>query len=156
MALVCEESVSGVTVGTAPTPTDVPNRLRGWATFGLPHSLVFSPSIDWRTGFPYSALDVYRHYVGTPYSQRFPNYFTVDVTVYKTFDLKERKADLGLQFFNVTSHFNPRDVIPVTESSQFGSFTNSFGVTLGAIALRHRDRFQHRLDFLALLFEPRR
>jgi hypothetical protein len=69
--------------------------------------------------------------VGTPKSERFPNHFAVDATVYKTFDLRAHKADLGLQFFNVTSHFNPRDVISVTESAQFGTFTNSFGLTLG-------------------------
>jgi hypothetical protein len=117
--------------GTAVTPTDVPHRLRGWATFGLPSSIVVSPSIDWRTGFPYSVLDVYRHYVGSPYSERFPNYFDVDVTIYKTFEFREHQANLGLQLFNVTSHFNPRDVIAVTESAEFRTFTNSFGVTLG-------------------------
>ena len=117
--------------GIAATPTDVPHRLRGWATFGLPNSIVVSPSVDWRTGFPYSVQDVYRHYVGQPNSERFPNHFGVDVTVYKTFELGDHKADLGMQFFNVTSHFNPRDVISVTESSQFGTFTNSFGLTLG-------------------------
>lgn len=117
--------------GRAPTSTDVPHRLRGWSTLGLPRNIVLSPSIDWRTGFPYSVQDVYRNYIGEPNRERFPNYFTVDVTLYKTFDLRSHKADLGLQFFNVTSHFNPRDVISVTESSQFGTFTNSFGLTLG-------------------------
>ena len=117
--------------GRAATPTDVPHRLNGWATFGLPSKMVISPSIDWRTGFPYSVQDVYRHYAGAPNSERFPAYFTVDVTVYKTFEFREHKADLGMQFFNLTSHFNPRDVISVTESEQFGTFTNSFGLTLG-------------------------
>jgi hypothetical protein len=117
--------------GTAPTSTDVPHRVRGWATFGLISNIVVSPSVDWRTGFPYSVQDVYRHYVGEPNSERFPDYFAADVTVYKTFDIRSHKADLGLQFFNVTSHFNPRDVIAVNESSQFGTLTNSFGLTLG-------------------------
>jgi hypothetical protein len=31
----------------------------------------------------------------------------------------------------VTSHFNPRDVISVVGSPQYGTFTNSFGITLG-------------------------
>jgi hypothetical protein len=117
--------------GMAPTTTDVPHRLRGWATFGLVRNIVVSPSVDWRTGFPYSVQDVYRHYVGEPNGERFPNYFAADVTVYKTFEFGAHKADLGLQFFNVTSHFNPRDVIAVNESSQFGTLTNSFGLTLG-------------------------
>jgi hypothetical protein len=36
-----------------------------------------------------------------------------------------------MQFFNVTSHFNPRDVIAVTGTPQFGQLSNSFGITLG-------------------------
>jgi hypothetical protein len=117
--------------GTTLTQTDVPHRLRGWATFGLPRAVVVSPSIDWRTGFPHSVQDVLRHYVGEPNSARFPDYFAVDLTVYKTFDLFARKLDLGLQFFNATSHFNPRDVMTVIDSPRFGTFTNSFGVTFG-------------------------
>ena len=117
--------------GTALTATDVPHRLRGWATFGLVSNIVVSPSVDWRTGFPYSVQDVYRHYVGEPNSERFPAYFAADVTVYKTFEFRAHKADLGMQFFNVTSHFNPRDVIAVNESALFGGLTNSFGLTLG-------------------------
>ena len=38
-------------------------------------------------------------------SQRFPTYFSLDVTAFKTFDLFGRKIDLGLQVFNLTKHF---------------------------------------------------
>ena len=107
------------------------DRLRSRPPGEVRLEMVISPSIDWRTGFPYSVQDVYPHYAGAPNSKRFPAYFTVDVTVYKTFEFREHKADLGMQFFNLTSHFNPRDVISVTESEQFGTFTNSFGLTLG-------------------------
>jgi hypothetical protein len=117
--------------GQAPTTTDTPHRLRSWATFQFPHEIVVSPAVEWRTGFPYSLVDIYRHYVGDPNSQRFPAHFALDVTTFKTFDIFDRKWDLGLQFFNLTGHFNPRDVIAVTGTPQFGTFTNSFGVTLG-------------------------
>lgn len=117
--------------GDAPTPGDVPHRLRGWATFGLPRRVVVSPAIEWRTGFPYSVLDLARFYADAPNNARFPNYFSLDVTVFKTFDIFGRSADLGLQVFNITNHFNPRDVIPVEGSSRFQSFSNAFGTTLG-------------------------
>jgi Carboxypeptidase regulatory-like domain len=117
--------------GVVPMPTDVPHRLRGWATFQFPHEIVVSPAIDWRSGFPYSVFDVYRHYVGEANSERFPTYFSLDVTTFKTFDIIGRKWDLGLQFFNLTGHFNPRDVISVAGTPQFGEFSNSFGLTLG-------------------------
>ena len=113
------------------TQSDVPDRLRAWATFGLPRRVVVSPSVDWRTGFPYSDQDLYRHYVGEPNSARFPTYFAVDLTAFKTFDLFGRKMDLGLQVFNLTDHFNPRDVISVVQSSRYGELTNNPGITFG-------------------------
>jgi hypothetical protein len=109
---------------------DVPHRLRGWATFSLPQRIVVSPAIEWRTGFPYSSLTIFQHYAEPPNSQRFPNYFSTDLTVFKTFDLFGRKADLGLQFFNFTSHKNPRDVIAVVDSPQYQQFAETFGITL--------------------------
>ena len=119
------------TAGQAPLPTDTPHRLRSWATFQFPHEIVVSPAVEWRTGFPYSLYDTYRHFVGDPNSQRFPDYFALDLTTFKTFDIFSRKWDLGLQFFNLTGHFNPRDVISVVNTPRFGEFSNSFGVTLG-------------------------
>jgi hypothetical protein len=115
---------------SAPIAADVPHRLRGWATFSLPLRAVVSPAVEWRTGFPYSVSDVYEHFSEPPNSERFPNYFSADVTIFKTFDLFSRKMDLGMQFFNVTSHFNPRDVVSVVDSPRFQNFSNSFGVTL--------------------------
>jgi hypothetical protein len=118
--------------GAAAMPTDTPHRLRSWATFQFPREIVVSPAVEWRTGFPYSNFDLYRHYInGEANTERFPNYFSLDITAFKTFDILNRKWDLGLQFFNVTSHFNPRDVIAVMGSPKFGTFTNSFGITLG-------------------------
>ena len=114
----------------AATPANVPHRVRSWATFSLPDSIVISPSVEWRTGFPFSALDVYQHYAEAPNRQRFPAYFSADVTAFKTFDVFGRKMDLGLQFFNLTAHSNPRDVIAVVDSPRYHEFSSTFGLTL--------------------------
>lgn len=114
----------------APTAADVPHRFRGWGTFSLPRRSVLSPAIEWRTGFPYSVRDVFQHLTEGRNSRRFPTYFSVDVTAFKTFDFLGRKADLGLQLFNVTSHDNFRDVISVIGSPRYGEFSNTFGVTI--------------------------
>ncbi|HMB82278.1 MAG TPA: hypothetical protein VKI43_19515, partial [Vicinamibacterales bacterium] len=116
---------------TATTNADVPDRLRAWSTFALPYRVVISPAVDWRTGFPYSVQDIYRHYVGGFNTARLPTYFAVDMTMFKTFDAFTRKLDLGLQVFNLTNHFNPRDVISVVASSRFGELTNNPGITFG-------------------------
>jgi hypothetical protein len=113
------------------TATDSPDRLRAWATFALPLDLVVSPAAEWRTGFPYSVQDEYRHYIGTPNSERLPAFFALDLTTYKTFEVFHQNMDLGLQVFNLTNHFNPRDVITVAESPRFRELTNNPGITFG-------------------------
>jgi hypothetical protein len=114
----------------APIGADVPHRVRGWATLSFPRSIVVSPAVDWRTGFPYTPLDIDQHYAGAANSVRFPDYFSLDVTTFKTFDIFSRKMDLGLQFFNLTSHVNPRDVINVVGSPRYQEFADTFGVTI--------------------------
>ena len=115
----------------SPGISDVPHRLRAWATFTLPRRVVVSPAVDWRTGFPYTVQDVARHYVGGFNTDRLPTWFTVDLTAFKTFDVFSRKMDLGLQVFNLTNHFNPRDVISVVDSPRFRELTNNPGITFG-------------------------
>ena len=115
----------------SPGIADVPHRLRAWATFTLPRRVVISPAVDWRTGFPYTVQDLYRRYAGGFNTERLPTYFAVDLTVFKTFDVFTRKMDLGIQAFNLTNHFNPRDVISVIGSPRFNELTNNPGVTFG-------------------------
>ena len=109
----------------------VPHRLRAWSTFTLPHRVVISPAVDWRTGFPYTVQDIRRHFVGGFNTEQLPTLFAVDLTAFKTVDIFGRKMDLGLQVFNLTSHFNPRDVISVVDSPRFGELANNPGVTVG-------------------------
>ena len=115
----------------SPAIADVPHRLRAWSTFGLPYSFVISPAVEWRNGFPYSVQDMYRHYVGGFNTERLPVYFAVDLTAFKTVDVFSKKMDLGIQVFNLTNHFNPRDVISVIGSPRFREMTNNLGVTFG-------------------------
>ena len=116
--------------GRAPTPADVPHRLRAWSTVSLPMRIVVSPAVDWRTGFPWSALTVYQHYAESPNSQRYPAYFAIDVTAFKTFDLFQHEMDLGLQFFNVTGNSNPRDVVQVVDSPNYRQYAQTYGIVL--------------------------
>ena len=46
------------------SPTDVPNRLIVRGSIGFPGQWVFSPIYEWRTGFPWSAVDEYQDFVG--------------------------------------------------------------------------------------------
>jgi hypothetical protein len=54
----------------------------------------------------------------------------LDLIVYKTFSYRGRSADFGIQLFNASNHFNPRDVNPVVGASNAGLFSNSVGPIL--------------------------
>jgi len=116
--------------GQARTASDARHRLLAWSTLNLPSRVVISPVMEWRSGFPYSAVDARYFYDGAPQSGSFPAFFAVDTVAYKTFTVKQRDTDLGIQIFNLTHHTNPRDVYPVVSAPRFGQFGNSIGTTV--------------------------
>lgn len=111
-------------------PFDAPNRLLFWGDFALPHEFVLSPVVDWHTGFPFSIVNGIQDFVG-PRNEggRFPNLLTLDVLVMKALKIrfrgKEHKGRAGFTVFNITNHWNPRDVQNNIASPQFGTFYNS-------------------------------
>jgi Carboxypeptidase regulatory-like domain/TonB dependent receptor/TonB-dependent Receptor Plug Domain len=114
---------------------DAPNRLLFWGDFALPHQIVISPVVEYRNGFPYSALNEQQDFVGARNNAgRFPHVLTLDVLLMKglaiPFKGKKYHGRAGITFFNVTNHFNPRDVQNNIASPQFGGFYNSPGMSM--------------------------
>jgi hypothetical protein len=110
--------------GVTRLPTDARDRIIAWGTANLPYRIVVSPVVEWRSGFPYTVVD--QRYVAVETNMRsFPAFMATDLVVYKTFTVKKRSADLGIQLFNATNHFNPRDVHAVLGAPQLGEFANS-------------------------------
>jgi hypothetical protein len=111
-------------------PFDAPNRLLFWGDFALPHDLVLTPVVDWHTGFPFSVVNGQQDFVG-PRNEggRFPQLLTLDVLVMKGLKIrfrgKEYKGRAGFTVFNITNHWNPRDVQNNIDTGQFGTFFNS-------------------------------
>ena len=111
-------------------PFDAPNRLLFWGDFALPHEFVLTPVVDWHTGFPFSAVNEQQDFVG-PRNEggRFPSLMTLDLLVMKGLKIrfrgKEYKGRAGFTIFNITNHWNPRDVQNNIASGQFGTFYNS-------------------------------
>ena len=88
-----------------------------------------------RDGLPYSNVDTLQDYVGQPNGQRLPNFFSLDVKIYREFKLnlpglRNRKLRLGLYTLNLTNHSNWLDVYNNVNSPYFGHFVG----------------FQHRVD----------
>jgi hypothetical protein len=107
---------------------DAPNRLLFWPTIAGPWKLNILPVYDLHTGFPYSAENEYRQYVGPRNIRRFPQFSSCDLQVTRPATLhvhrKQLKLVAGFSVFNIFNHDNPRDVQNVTASSAFGDFYN--------------------------------
>jgi hypothetical protein len=122
--------------GTTRLATDAPHRLLAWGTFTLPAGFSISPAVDWHSGFPYSVVDAQQTYFGGPNTRSYPAFFSLDVVLYKSLTIARKRVKMNVQVFNVTNHFNPRDVFNTLGGPQFGTFTNSVGPTVrGDIAV---------------------
>jgi hypothetical protein len=115
---------------------DVPNRFLLWGEFNVRYGLTLGPVLDIRNGFPYSVIDQNRNFVG-PRNQagRYPTFASLDLQVLKTVafpgKLEKYRTRVGLKVFNITNHFNPRDLQNNIDSSNFGAFYNGVGRMYG-------------------------
>ena len=124
-------------------PYDVPNRVVTWGIFSLPKQLKFSPIVDLHSGQPYSDIDTLQNYVGTPNGQRFANFFTLDIKIYRQFRVpffgsdhgkgKGHHVRLGFYSLNVTNHGNYNAVYNNITAPNFGQFAGFLDRRDGAV-----------------------
>jgi len=124
-------------------PYDVPNRIVTWGIISLPKSLKFSPILDVHSGYPYSNIDTLQNYVGTPNGQRFAEFFTLDVKIYRQFRIpflgsehgkgKGHHVRLGFYSLNVTNHGNFNAVYNNVTAPNFGQFVGFLDRREGAV-----------------------
>jgi hypothetical protein len=110
-------------------PFDVPHRLIAWGKIDLPRRSSISPIFEWRSGFPFSARDQNQNFVGVRNSDltRFPVFLSLDLELAKEFQLtKKYGVRLSVLGFNLTNHFNPRDVHANIAERQFREFFASY------------------------------
>jgi hypothetical protein len=101
-------------------PAVVPHRFLSWGVFPLPYGLRFAHVIEWRNGFPYSALDDHQQYAGTPNSRALSAFFSLDTRISKDVGFRGHKARFSFSVFNVTNHANFDAVRLNTADAQFG------------------------------------
>jgi hypothetical protein len=110
-------------------PDDTPNRFLTWGSFALPYRFNVAPLFEARTGFPYSVRDEEQNFVGLRNSDqnRFPWFVALDMEVSKELRVsKNYGIKLSVRGFNLTNHFNPRDVRSNIADPQFGQFLASY------------------------------
>lgn len=101
-------------------PGIVPHRFLTWGVFPLAYGLRFAPVMEWRSGFPYTALDSDQQYAGAPNSRYLPAFFSLDTRVSKDIPFKGHKVRLSFSMFNVTDHANFDAIRLNTADPQFG------------------------------------
>jgi len=118
----------------ATLPFDIPHRFLAYGEIKVPHGIILMPALEIRTGFPFSFVDERLNYAGVPNSARFPTYLSLDATILKTFKVPfvDKQARAGVILFNLTNHFNPRDVQNNMNSLHLGQFYNSLGTSVRA------------------------
>jgi Carboxypeptidase regulatory-like domain len=111
--------------------SDIPNRVVAWGVFDLPWwGLRFSPVVDVHSGFPYSNIDTFQNYAGTPNAERFPAFASFDWKVSRVFHLpvpifKSLRQDafrFGIYYTNFLNHSNPLEIFNNVTSPNFGQF----------------------------------
>jgi hypothetical protein len=111
---------------------DVPHRFLLWGVLQLPKAITIVPGFEWRQGFPYTIFNEDWTASGERNrGGRFPHVFAIDLRVTKAISLFGRRIRVGFQLFNLTDHFNPRDVQSNMASPSFGEFSNSRGISAG-------------------------
>jgi hypothetical protein len=120
------------------TSTDVPHRLILRGTIGLPGRWDFAPVFEWRSGFPWSAVDEYQDYVGPRHrSGRLPTVRTLDFTLARPWRFRQYRFRAGIKMYNVFGAAAERDVQANITSPSYGRAFNpverSFGVVFGNV-----------------------
>jgi hypothetical protein len=107
-----------------PLDWDAPNRVVAW--FYLPAVIrpkwAIAGFIDYRSGFPFSALDDAGFVVGSANAYRYPSHFELDLAIERRITLRSHLWALRVGVDNITNHFNPTTVNANVASDRFGQF----------------------------------
>ncbi len=117
-----------VTDNVGRMPWDVPHRLVSWAylpTFSKEWAVAYL--MEWRTGFPFSIVSENNQILGAVNSQRFPNYFELNVHLERRFVFRKYRWALRGGFNNITNHRNPTVVNNNTHSVNFMRLYGGYG-----------------------------
>jgi TonB dependent receptor len=114
--------------------TDVPNRLIVRGTMGLGGRWVLTPVYEWRTGFPWSAVDEFQDFVGPRNrSGRLPTLSSFDFTLARPLRFKHYRFTGGIKVYNAFDSGDERDVQTNLTSPDYGKFYNPIERSIGFV-----------------------
>jgi len=115
-------------------PTDVPHRLLLRGTIGLPGQWDFSPVLELRSGFPWSAVDEFQDFVG-PRSRagRLPAVRTLDFAIARPWRVGKFRFRAGVKVYNAFGASAERDIQTNVTSPFYGSAFNPLERSIGFV-----------------------
>ncbi len=110
-----------------PLAWDAPNRVLSHGWIPLTHKIDAAYVVDWRTGFPFTLQNDSEEVVGAPYSQRFPTYFSLDLSFERRFTVVGFQWALRAGVDNITKHGNYTVVNSNIDSPDFHAYSGAPG-----------------------------
>ena len=116
------------------TATDVRHRLLLRGVIGLPWQFDFSPVVELRSGFPWSAVDEFQDFVGPRNrSGRHPAVQTLDFSLVRPWQIKKYRFRAGIRVYNLFGDTAERDMQTNITSPNFGSAFNPVERSVGFV-----------------------
>ena len=121
---------------SGPVAWDTPNRLITWGwtathIWGIQLSYLF----EYRTGYPFSAVNLQQQLVGPSNGLRFPAYASLNLGLEKKFAFRRYLWAARIEAVNIFDRLNPDTVVNNVDAPNFGSFA---GGQRRAVTLRVR------------------
>ena len=111
-----------------PLSWDAPNRVLTWGSVPTPiWGILFTYFFEYRTGYPYSAINQQQFLVGPPNSLRFPDYASLTIGLEKKFGFSHRVFAVRVAVVNILGRQNPDVVVNNVDAPNFGTFTGGQG-----------------------------
>ena len=117
-------SIFYVAQQSGPVAWDARNRLLswGWASthiWGIQLSYFF----EYRTGFPFSVINLEQQLVGPPNSSRFPDYASLNLGIEKKFGFRGYLWGVRVEAVNALDRQNPDTVVNNFDAPNFRAFS---------------------------------
>jgi len=113
---------------SAPVAWDAPNRLLSW---GWTPTHIWATQLsyffEYRTGYPFSAVNLQQQLVGPPNSLRFPAYAGWNLGLEKKFGFRGYLWAARIEVVNIIGRQNPDTVVNNTDAPNFGAFSGGQG-----------------------------
>ncbi len=114
------------------SPTDVPNRLIIRGSQALVGRWVLAPVFEWRTGFPFTAVDEFQDFVGARNrTGRLPTVATLDFSLVRPWRFRRFHFNAGLKVYNAFGSGAERDMQVNVTAPDYGRAYNPVPRSIG-------------------------